>query len=121
MHWGFAVFRFAVLICIALLVPAMADPKSDALLAPTIVRAKAALLRTLPTPEVVEFRNVVAKITKNRRGDYVNVVCGEVNTYGNRGFVGFEPFAYVAEPAQLIMVLEQSPSETKDLMHFLCN
>ena len=99
---------------------AAADPKGDALVPPTIARAKAILLRDMPSPEVVEFQNLSAKITRNQRGDFVSVVCGQVNTYGNGGFAGLQPFVYVAKPEQVIILSERSTSESKDLVKLLC-
>ena len=113
--------RLAIALCIMFSAPAAADPKSDALVPPTIARAKAMLLRTMPSPDVVEFQNLSAKITKNQRGDFVSVVCGQVNTYGNGGFAGLQPFVYVARPEQMIVISERSPAETKELAKLLCN
>ena len=99
---------------------AAADPKGDALVPPTIARAKAILLRDMTSPEVVEFQNLSAKITKDQRGDFVSVVCGQVNTYGNGGFAGLQSFVYVARPEQVIVISEQSASESKEVVKLLC-
>ncbi len=112
--------RLALALCLLFSAPAAADPKGDAVLPPTIARAKALLLRSLLSPEIVEFQNLSAKITKNPGGELASVVCGQVNTYGNGGFVGFQRFVYVAKPEQVIVISDQSPAESKDLVRFLC-
>ena len=117
----YAVVRLVFVLCIMFSATAAADPKGDALVPPTIARAKAILLRDMTSPEIVEFQNLSAKITKNQRGDFVSVVCGQVNTYGNGGFAGLQPFVYVARPEQVIVISEQSAAETKELVKLLCN
>ena len=117
---GHTVDRLALALCLLFSAPAAADPKGDAILPPTIARAKALLLRSLLSPEIVEFQNLSAKITKNPRGEFASVVCGQVNTYGNGGFVGFQRFVYVAKPEQVIVISDQSSAENKDLVRFLC-
>jgi hypothetical protein len=115
------VIRLVFVLCIMFGGPAAADPKGDALVPPTVARAKAMLLRDIPSPEVVEFQNVSTKIAKNQRGNLVSVVCGQINTYGNGGFAGPQPFVYVARPEQVIVISEKSPAENKELVKLLCN
>jgi hypothetical protein len=112
--------RLTLILFILFGTPAAADPKGDAILPPTVARAKALLLRSLPSPEIVEFQNLSAKITKNPRGGFASVVCGQVNTYGNGGFVGFQPFVYLAKPEQVIVISNQSSAENKELVRVLC-
>lgn len=112
--------RLVLVLCVMFSAAAAADPKGDALVPPTIARAKAMLLRSMTSPEIVEFQSLSAKITKNQHGDFVSVVCGQVNTYGNGGFAGLQPFVYVARPEQVIVVSEQSTSATKELVKLLC-
>jgi hypothetical protein len=100
--------------------PGSAAEKADAIVAPPIAKAKAAVLRGLPAPEITEFRNVLSKVARTREGRLVTVVCGLVNTYGNGGFVGFQSFVFVVDPVQLIVVSADTPPEHKDMTTLLC-
>ena len=59
---------------------ASAAEKADAIVAPPIAKAKAAVLRGMPAPEVTEFRDVASKVARTPEGRLVTVVCGLVNT-----------------------------------------
>ena len=100
--------------------PASAAEKTDAIVAPPIAKAKAAVLRGLPAPEVTEFRDVASKVARTPEGRLLTVVCGLVNTYGNGGFVGFQRFVFVVDPVQLIVVSADTPPLHKDMATQLC-
>jgi hypothetical protein len=105
---------------LAVAAPALAGEKTDAIVAPPIARAKAAILRGLAAPEITEFRNVSSKVARTPEGRLVTVVCGLVNTYGNGGFVGLQRFAFVVEPTQLIVVAADTPPAQKEMTTQLC-
>jgi len=100
--------------------PAVAAEKTDAIVAPPIAKAKAAILHGLAAPEVTEFRDVASKVARVPEGRLVTVVCGLVNTYGNGGFVGFQRFVFVVDPVQLIVVSADTPPLHKDMATSLC-
>jgi hypothetical protein len=104
----------------ALAAPGLAAEKADAIIAPPVAKAKAAVLRGLVAPEVVEFRDVASKVGRFQDGRLVTVVCGLVNTYGNGGFVGFQRFVFVVDPAQLIVVTADTPPLHRDAATSLC-
>ena len=104
----------------AVVAPAAAAEKTDAVVAPPIAKAKAAILRGLVAPEVTEFRDVASKVARSPEGRLVTVVCGQVNTYGNGGFAGFQRFAFVVDPAQLIVITADTPPLHRDLVNALC-
>ena len=98
----------------------VAAEKTDAIVAPPIAKAKAAILRSLSVPEVAEFRDVTSKVARTPEGRLVTVVCGLVNTYSNGGFVGFQRFAFVVDPVQLIVVAADTPPLHRDTATQLC-
>jgi hypothetical protein len=115
-----AFIRADVALWIAIAAPASAAEKADAIVAPPVAKAKAAILRGLPAPEITEFRNITSKVARTREGRLVTVVCGLVNTYGNGGFVGLQPFVFVVDPVQLIVVAADTPPEHKEMTTLLC-
>lgn len=100
--------------------PAAAAEKADAVVAPPIAKAKAAILRGLAAPEITEFQNLSSKVARTSEGRLVTVVCGQVNTYGNGGFVGLQRFVFVVDPAQLIVVAADTPPAQKEMTTQLC-
>jgi hypothetical protein len=110
----------AIALSMATAAPASAAEKADAIVAPPIAKARAAILRGLQVPEVTEFRNVASKVARTPEGKLVTVVCGLVNTYGNGGFIGFQPFVFVVDPVQLIVVSADTPPLHKDMTTQLC-
>lgn len=112
--------RCGIALSMAMAAPASAAEKGDAIVAPPIAKAKAAILRGLSAPEVTEFRNVTSKVARMPDGGLVTVVCGLVNTYGNGGFVGYQRFVFMVDPAQLIVVSADTPPLHKDLETSLC-
>lgn len=109
-----------IALSVAVAAPASAAEKADAIVAPPIAKAKAAILRGLQVPEVTEFRNVASKVARTSEGRLVTVVCGLVNTYGNGGFVGFQSFVFVVDPVQLIVVSADTPPLHKDMTTLFC-
>lgn len=97
-----------------------AAEKSDALVAPPVAKAKAAILNGLAVPEVAEFRNISVKLARHQDGKLVRVVCGLVNTFSNGGYVGFQSFVYVLEPVQLVIVAADTPPDVKQTVTRLC-
>jgi hypothetical protein len=112
--------RCAFALSAAIAAPASAAEKTDAIVAPAIAKAKAAILRGLAAPEVTEFRDVASKVARTPEGRLVTVVCGQVNTYGNGGFVGLQRFVFVVDPVQLIVVSADTPPLHRDLAAQLC-
>lgn len=112
-------FGVALVLAIAV-APATAAEKTDAIVAPPIAKAKAAILRGLSAPEVAEFRDVASKVARMPEGQLVTVVCGSVNTYGNGGFAGLQRFAFVVDPVQLIVLAADTPPLHRDLVTQLC-
>ena len=115
-----AFVSFGIAVSIAIVAPASAAEKTDAIVAPPIAKAKAAILRGLPAPEVTEFRDVASKVARTPEGRLLTVVCGLVNTYGNGGFAGFQRFVFVVDPVQLIVVSADTPPLHKDMATQLC-
>ncbi len=111
---------FGVVLCLLIAAPASAAEKADAIVAPPVAKAKAAILRELPAPEVTEFRNLISKVARTAEGRLVSVVCGLVNTYGNGGFIGFQRFVFVVDPVQLIVLSADTPPAHKDMTTLLC-
>ncbi len=107
-------------VSMAMIIPAAAAEKADAVVAPPIAKAKAAILRGLPAPEITEFRNLSSKVARTADGRLVTVVCGLVNTYGNGGFAGLQRFAFVVDPVQLIVVSADTPPAQKEMTTLLC-
>jgi hypothetical protein len=112
--------RCAFALSVAVAVPAAAAEKTDAIVAPPVAKAKAAILRGLAAPEVTEFRDVASKVARTPEGRLVTVVCGQVNTYGNGGFVGFQRFLFVVDPVQLVVVSADTPPLHRDMATQLC-
>jgi hypothetical protein len=107
-------------VSMAMIIPAAAAEKADAVVAPPVAKAKAAILRGLPAPEITEFRNLSSKVARTAEGRLVTVVCGLVNTYGNGGFAGLQRFVFVVDPVQLIVVSADTPPAQKEMTTLLC-
>ncbi len=112
--------RCGIVLSCVLAAPAFAGEKSDALVAPAVAKAKAAILRSLPVPEVAAFENLTARIVRHPNGKLVRVVCGLVNTFGNGGFAGPQSFVYVADPVQLVVVSVDTPPDEKKMVALFC-
>jgi hypothetical protein len=115
-----AFIHFAVALSLAAAAPVSAVEKGDAIVAPAIAKARAAILRGLAVPEVAEFRDVASKVARTQDGRLVTAVCGLVNTYSNGGFVGFQRFVFVVDPAQLIVVSAETAPLHRDTVAQLC-
>ena len=112
--------RLGFVLSIAFAVPASAAEKADAVVSPPIAKAKAAILRGLPAPEITEFHNLSSKVARTPEGRLVTVVCGQVNTYGNGGFVGLQRFVFVVDPVQLVVISADTPPAQKEMTTLLC-
>ena len=113
--------RIVIACCLLLGGAAAAVEKGDPVEPPSIVRAKKAVLRTLQVPEVAVFENLSTKIAKDAKGERWSVVCGLVNTFGNGGFVGFQPFAFLVATSDAVIVSADTPPERKEFVRLLCS
>jgi hypothetical protein len=113
--------RIAIACCLLLGSGAAAIEKGDPVEPPSIVRAKTAVLRTLQVPDVAVFENLSTKIAKDAKGERWSVVCGLLNTFGNGGFVGFQPFAFLVATSDAIIVSADTPPERKEFVRLLCS
>jgi hypothetical protein len=113
--------RIVMACCLLLGGEAAAIDKGDPVEPPSIVRAKKAVLRTLQVPEVAVFENLSTKIAKDAKGKRWSVVCGFVNTFGNGGFVGLQPFAFLVGTSDVVIIADDTPPQRKEFVRLLCS